>query len=281
MKLIPFEKLYNTEFLISEPIAKRQYWFQRGNTYNAMGKPKISHTLLWCQNCSVVITDKSGKVLTVKQNQIVYMAKGSEYRLDFFDTDPSRADTIVIHFQMTDLNGEDIIPSTIPMICMKDVDLSFAMLINSMADEFKNNIVCVPELKSSIYKLLSAICQKRKKRAIKNKYTCIYTGIKLLEQNNDMKIGDIAEICGVSECYFRKLFKEYSGESPMDFRQHYRIEKAKQLLLSDEGLSVSEIAEELNFSDIYHFSKTFKKLTNMSPTQFLNGGTEQSNQMLN
>lgn len=281
MKLIPFEKLYNTEFLISEPIAKRQYWFQRGNTYNAMGKPKISHTLLWCQNCSVVITDKSGKVLTVKQNQIVYMAKGSEYRLDFFDTDPSRADTIVIHFQMTDLNGEDIIPTTMPMICMKDVDLSFSMLINSMADEFKNNIVCVPELKSSIYKLLSAICQKRKKRAIKNKYTCIYTGIKLLEQNNDMKIGDIAEICGVSECYFRKLFKEYSGESPMDFRQHYRIEKAKQLLLSDEGLSVSEIAEELNFSDIYHFSKTFKKLTNMSPTQFLNGGAEQSNQMLN
>ncbi|MBQ1956758.1 MAG: helix-turn-helix transcriptional regulator [Clostridia bacterium] len=281
MKLIPFEKLYNTEFLISEPIAKRQYWFQRGNTYNAMGKPKISHTLLWFQNCSAVITDISGKVLTVKQNQLTYMAKGSEYRVDFFDTDPSRADTIVIHFQMTDLNGEDIIPTTMPMICMKDVDLSFSMLINSMADEFKNNIVCVPELKSSIYKLLSAICQKRKKRAIKNKYTCIYTGIKLLEQNNDMKIGDIAEICGVSECYFRKLFKEYSGESPMDFRQHYRIEKAKQLLLSDEGLSVSEIAEELNFSDIYHFSKTFKKLTNMSPTQFLNGGTEQSNQMLN
>lgn len=281
MKLIPFEKLYNTEFLISEPIAKRQYWFQRGNTYNAMGKPKISHTLLWFQNCSAVITDISGKVLTVKQNQLTYMAKGSEYRVDFFDTDPSRADTIVIHFQMTDLNGEDIIPTTMPMICMKDVDLSFSMLINSMADEFKNNIVCVPELKSSIYKLLSAICQKRKKRAIKNKYTCIYTGIKLLEQNNDMKIGDIAEICGVSECYFRKLFKEYSGESPMDFRQHYRIEKAKQLLLSDEGLSVSEIAEELNFSDIYHFSKTFKKLTNMSPTQFLNGGIEQSNQMLN
>lgn len=281
MKLIPFEKLYNTEFLISEPIAKRQYWFQRGNTYNAMGKPKISHTLLWFQNCSAVITDISGKVLTIKQNQLAYTAKGSEYRVDFFDTDPSRADTIVIHFQMTDLNGEDIIPTTMPMICMKDVDLSFSMLINSMADEFKNNIVCVPELKSSIYKLLSAICQKRKKRAIKNKYTCIYTGIKLLEQNNDMKIGDIAEICGVSECYFRKLFKEYSGESPMDFRQHYRIEKAKQLLLSDEGLSVSEIAEELNFSDIYHFSKTFKKLTNMSPTQFLNGGTEQSNQMLN
>lgn len=281
MKLIPFEKLYNTEFLISEPIAKRQYWFQRGNTYNAMGKPKISHTLLWFQNCSAVITDISGKVLTVKQNQLTYMAKGSEYRVDFFDTDPSRADTIVIHFQMTDLNGEDIIPTTMPMICMKDVDLSFSMLINSMADEFKNNIVCVPELKSSIYKLLSAICQKRKKRAIKNKYTCIYTGIKLLEQNNDMKIGDIAEICGVSECYFRKLFKEYSGESPMDFRQHYRIEKAKQLLLSDEGLSVSEIAEELNFSDIYHFSKTFKKLTNMSPTQFLNGGAEPSNQKLN
>lgn len=203
--------------------------------------------------------------MTVKQNQLVYMAKGSEYRLDFFDTDPSRADTIVIRFQMTDLNGEDIIPTTMPMICMKDVDLSFSMLINSMADEFKNNIVCIPELKSSIYKLLATICQKRKKRAIKNKYTCIYTGIKLLEQNNGMKIGDIAEICGVSECYFRKLFKEYSGESPMDFRQHYRIEKSKQLLLSDEWLSVSEIAEELNFSDIYIISVRLLKSSPICP----------------
>lgn len=270
MQIIPFEKLYNTEFVISEPLAKPQYWYQRGNVYNALGKPKISHTLLWFKNCSAVIKDGEGNILLdVKQNQLTFMAKGTEYKVEFHNTNPDKEDTIVIHFQMTDINGEDIIPTLLPIVCIKNVDLSFSMLIDNMAKEFKNNVVCIPELKSAIYQLLSAVCKNQRRKTAKNKYTVINAGIKLLESNSDMKISEIAKKCGVSECYFRRLFIEYSGESPMDFRQHHRIEKAKQLLLSDEELTISEIAEELNFSDIYHFSKTFKKYNNMSPSQFI------------
>ena len=57
------------------------------------------------------------------------------------------------------------------------------------------------------------------------------------------------------------------GENPVEFRQKHRIEKAKQLLLLDTH-SIGEIAEELHFSDIYHFSKTFKKFTGVSPLQY-------------
>ena len=248
MYLIPFEKLYNTDFIITEPMAKTQFWYNRGSIYNSLDKPKISHTLLWFKNCSAVITDSLGHILHVKQNQLTYMAKGIKYKVDFFDTAPDREDTVVIHFQMTDIN---------------------AKMMDNMAEDFKNNIVCNPELKASIYKILATISQHRKRKTAKNKYTCIDQGIKLLEQNSNMKINDIAKLCGVSECYFRKLFKEYSGESPVDFRQRYRIEKAKQLLLSDEGFTIGEIAEELNFTDIYHFSKTFKKYTDISPRQFV------------
>ena len=269
MYLIPFEKLYNTDFIITEAMAKTQFWYNRGSIYNSLDKPKISHTLLWFKNCSAVITDSLGHILHVKQNQLTYMAKGIKYKVDFFDTAPDREDTVVIHFQMTDINGEDIAPSLSPEICIKNVDLSFAKMMDNMAEDFKNNIVCNPELKASIYKILATISQHRKRKTAKNKYTCIDQGIKLLEQNSNMKINDIAKLCGVSECYFRKLFKEYSGESPVDFRQRYRIEKAKQLLLSDEGFTIGEIAEELNFTDIYHFSKTFKKYTDISPRQFV------------
>ena len=261
MKVIPFEKLYNTEFVITETLAKSQFWYPKGNVYNALGKPKISHTLLWFKNCSAKITDKDGFVLNVKQNQVAFMSKGTEYKVEFFDTDPNREDTVVIHFQMTDAFGEDIAPTLKPVICIKNVDIEFSLLLDAMAEEFKNSIVCIP--------VLAAICQKQKRKSTKNQYTCIREGIKLLEQNSDMKISDIAKLCGVSECYFRRLFKEYSGESPMDFRQHSRIDKAKKLLLSDERLTISEIADELNFSDIYHFSKTFKKYTKISPNKFL------------
>ncbi len=57
----------------------------------------------------------------------------------------------------------------------------------------------------------------------------------------------------------------------MQFRQHRRIEKSKQLLLADEHFSITEIAQALDFSDVYHFSKTFKKFCGISPTEFAQG----------
>lgn len=274
MKRIPFEKLYNQEFFVSEPIAKAQYWVARGNVYNAIGSPKISHTLLWFKNCGGTITDARGRVLTVAQNQLVYMAKGLEYVVHFEGTHEDREDTVVVHFQLTDTHGEDIIPSPVPVLCSKNVDTYYAMLMEEMADECRKNVVCIPEVVSGIYKLLSMICQKQKRRTTKKQYACILAGIELLEEDSDQSIAEIAATCGISECYFRRLFQEYSGESPMQFRQHRRIEKSKQLLLADENFSISEIAQALDFSDVYHFSKTFKKFCGMSPTAFIRAERE-------
>ena len=128
MKQISFETLYSTEFIIREPLAKPQYWAVRGNVYNAIGKPKTSHTLLWFKNCAATITDSHGNVLEAEKNQLAYMSKGIEYMVEFRDTDTSAdEDTVVIHFQMTDKDGEDIMPEDKPVICMKNVDVSFAM----------------------------------------------------------------------------------------------------------------------------------------------------------
>ncbi len=269
MKVISFEKLYNTEFYITQPIAKAQYWAPRNNVYSAIGKPKISHTLLWFKNCQGTIISKDGTVLEVLQNQIVYMAKGIEYTVKFKDTNHDKADTVVVHFQLTDQFGEDIAPILKPVICIKNADTATSASLDLLAEEFNKNIVCMPEVLSIIYQLMATVCQKQKRRTTKKKFACIRRGIELLEQDSDLSISEIAGECGVSECYFRRLFQEYSGESPMNFRQNHRIEKAKQLLLSDEHYTIGEIAEELKFSDIYHFSKTFKKICGMSPNKYL------------
>ena len=97
-----------------------------------------------------------------------------------------------------------------------------------------------------------------------------------MESNSDKSLTEIARICGVSEGHFRKLFREYSGENPIDYRQKYRIEKAKQLLLMDM-LSVDEIARELHFSDIYHFSKTFKEIVGLSPKNYVKENLDYKN----
>jgi len=268
MNIIPFSELYHTEFIIREPFSKFQNWYYRKNIYSSLGKPKPSHTLLWFKNCRGRITDSRGNVLDVLQNQLVYTAKYTEYQIDFFDTSPGGVDTVVIHFQLYDANGCEIAPTDIPELCIKSVDITLALSIEMMADDFKKNIVCLPKANSVIYGIIAGICKKRREKGFDERFTPIKDGIELLENDADMTIGDIAHACGVSECYFRRLFREYSGESPIEFRQKHRIEKAKQLLAS-EMLTVNEIAEELHFADIYHFSKTFKSYTGFSPKSYI------------
>lgn len=276
MKTIPFEKLYNMEFFISEPMAKTQNWKNRSNVYDAFGKPKVSHTLLWFKNCRGRLTMQGGEVFDIEKNQLTYMAKGIEYRIDFFDTNEECEDTVVVHFQMTDKDGEDIIPTLQPFVCINNIRPSFAMDLDFLAMEFQKNVVCIPEANAVIYKIIAAVCGKQRKIVTKSRYSRIRPGIELLEGNSDLSLSQIAKKCDLSECYFRRLFLEYSGETPHAFRQRTRIEKAKQLLLSDEQLSIGEISEMLHFSDIYHFSKTFKMLCGVSPSRFVSENAKNS-----
>lgn len=275
MKTIPFQELYNSEFFISEALAKGQNWYTRNNFYSCMGKPKPSHTLLWFKNCRAKITDINGEVLIVEKNQVAFMSKGIEYTVEFFDTAPNQDDSIVFHFQLKNMDNEEITPTFSPQICIKNVDTTMAYLIESAAEEFNKNIVCIPIITSVIYQMLGLACQRQRKRVVSHKFKYIQEGIELMENNSDKTLNEIAQICGVSEGHFRKLFREYSGENPIEFRQKHRIEKAKQLLLLDTH-SIGEIAEELNFSDIYHFSKTFKKITGLSPQNYIKQSKIQS-----
>ena len=268
MKIVPFEELYNYEFFISEALIKGQNWYTRNNLYSCLGKPKPSHTLLWFKNCSGKITDKNRNVIIAEKNQVAYMSKGTEYTIEFFETSPNQDDSVVLHFQLKNDFNEDITPTLSPEICIKNIDTTTSLFIDLAAEEFNKNVVCIPIITSAIYQILGLACQGYRKRIVNHKYKYISEGIELIENNSDKTLNEIAQICGVSEGYFRKLFREYSGENPIDFRQKHRIEKAKQLLLLDIH-SIGEIAEELNFSDIYHFSKTFKKITGISPQKYI------------
>ena len=255
MDIVPFENLYNSEFFISDPLAKGQNWHTRNNFYSCIGKPKPSHTFLWFKNCSARITDKNGKALLAEKNQVAYMSKGIEYTVDFFDTAPNQDDSVVFHFQLKNIYDQEITPTLSPQICIKNLDTTTAFFIEAAAEEFNKNIVCTPIITSAIYQIVN------------HKFKYISEGIELMENSSEKTIDEIAQICGVSEGYFRKLFREYSGVNPIEFRQKHRIEKAKQLLLLDTH-SIGEIADELHFSDIYHFSKTFKKITGISPQKY-------------
>jgi AraC-like DNA-binding protein len=64
-----------------------------------------------------------------------------------------------------------------------------------------------------------------------------------------------------------KLFSDNEGHTIEHYFISQKIEKAKELLVYDE-LNLSEIAIQLNYSNVAHLSNQFKKVTGFTPTQF-------------
>jgi AraC-like DNA-binding protein/DNA-binding response OmpR family regulator len=78
---------------------------------------------------------------------------------------------------------------------------------------------------------------------------------------------EIAEAIGVSENYFSRLFNQELGISPWDYLNRFRVNQAKELFRRTQG-SVKSIADQVGFKDPKYFSRVFRKLTGLSPSEF-------------
>ena len=79
---------------------------------------------------------------------------------------------------------------------------------------------------------------------------------------------DVAKYCVLSPSYLRTKFLKQTGKTITEYRDNLRISAAKEML-SSHCFTITEIALELGYCDIYHFSKAFKKHTGISPTHYI------------
>ena len=67
--------------------------------------------------------------------------------------------------------------------------------------------------------------------------------------------------------YLSALFVKNKNVKFKEYLNSLRINRALELI-GDPDLSVSEISEKCGFSDPYYFSKVFKKITGLTPTEY-------------
>ena len=72
----------------------------------------------------------------------------------------------------------------------------------------------------------------------------------------------------VSVPYLYKLFQLHLGTSPGKYINKIRIEECK-MLLREEKLPMGQIAERMGFSSLQHFSRQFRSICGMTPTQYV------------
>ncbi len=82
-----------------------------------------------------------------------------------------------------------------------------------------------------------------------------------------IRVADLAALAGMSESHFSRQFKASVGTSPIDWLRRERINQAKRRLAESDD-AVKEIARQAGYTDQFFFSKDFKRMTGLTPSQF-------------
>lgn len=84
---------------------------------------------------------------------------------------------------------------------------------------------------------------------------------------DSLSVASLAQVAGVSEAHFTRLFVRRIGMPPHRYILRARVERAMDLL-SATRKPIVEIAAELGFSTQSHFTAAFKRITGITPTEY-------------
>ena len=93
--------------------------------------------------------------------------------------------------------------------------------------------------------------------------------IDYLENNyaKDINLEFLADMSYMSVRNFQRVFKKATGQSPIDYLIHIRLEKAKQML-RESNEQVADIAIQSGFNEYNYFSRKFKNAIGISPLKY-------------
>ena len=127
--------------------------------------------------------------------------------------------------------------------------------MTDIAKVFSNNI-------NSIYAVINQVYHNIQKNVIDQAIATLDKG-----DNFNLTLDQIADSFGYNPLYFGRLFKKITGEGFSQYKTKKCIKHAEHLLLNT-NMSITEIAQKLNFNDSAYFTTIFKKHTTVSPTAY-------------
>jgi AraC-like DNA-binding protein len=100
----------------------------------------------------------------------------------------------------------------------------------------------------------------------------IKASLEFIAQNQQewLSVAQVAEEVDLSESYFKILFREEVGLPPAEYMLRQKVEAAK-IALGDSECNITELAYRLGFSSSQYFATVFKRFTNQTPSDYMNG----------
>lgn len=84
----------------------------------------------------------------------------------------------------------------------------------------------------------------------------------------NLSVNLLADRLSISTAYFGKLFLDFTGIKTLDYILKIRMERARELLISEPNHSIAQISAEVGYSNSTYFTTTFKKYYGFTPSRF-------------
>jgi AraC-like DNA-binding protein len=124
--------------------------------------------------------------------------------------------------------------------------------------------------KTLLQQLIIAIAQNTKKQS-QNHSTSLKVEkiINYMHQkiNEKVNLNELSDLVQLSPAYLSRSFKEITGYSMIEFFNKMKMDKAKELMLEGD-IKIKEVAQTLGYTDEFYFSRIFKRMAGISPSEF-------------
>jgi transcriptional regulator GlxA family with amidase domain len=85
--------------------------------------------------------------------------------------------------------------------------------------------------------------------------------------NQSLPVAKLASLANMSPSYYTALFKRHTGCAPIDYFIRLRMRHARDLLMTT-SLNVKEVAAALGYEDPFYFSRVFKSVNQVAPSDY-------------
>ncbi len=145
--------------------------------------------------------------------------------------------------------------------------------VENMAEMAENTIELLDaeELCNNISGVLDLVMVQKQENTTDSIQEMAGRAARYIEEHyyENLTLSSLAEKYNVESSYFSKVFRQVTGENLMMYITTRRINKAMELM-SDKGISLTEIAYMVGYDDYAYFSRVFKKIKQQSPREYRN-----------
>jgi len=250
-------------------VLKKRFNSQSPLTYHNHDNPSIVYII--SGSCTYKINDQ---LYPVKKGDVIICNPGVYHGCTLSQDE----EMFEFHIGFTDIYFNHmapnflISPSTVPVITMSKYEQEFYKCYNEIVLEQERHEPGTGLILKSLIMKLIVILLRETHFVDKTGTSCLYNPeyyeradlvnsiISYINENyaSNISLEKISKNMYLSPVYISRIFKEETGDSPINYLINVRLNKAHELL-SEGRLSISAIAKTIGYQDAYYFSKLYKK----------------------